>query len=638
MTKKQKKLLCKIIAAAILWLGAVLTLKFLGKDAEELPFYIGVPVFALPFLICGFDVLKKAVVNICHGQIFDENLLMALAACGAFAVGEYSEACTVMILYSAGQLIESIAVNRSRKSISAIMDIRPDTANVLREGKITEVDPSEVGTGELIVVRPGERIPIDGTITEGSTTINTVALTGEALPRDAKEGDRVVSGTVNQTGAITVRTDRVYSESTAARVMKLVEESAERKAKSESFITRFAKYYTPAVVILAVLAAFVPPLFGVELRKSVYVALDYLVISCPCAVVISVPLAFFAGIGACSKAGILVKGSNYLEFLAKTDTAVFDKTGTLTEGSFKVIAVHPERVSERELLRIAVMAESLSTHPISASLRLAYREEINSAEIGYIKEMPGMGVKAEIDGRVVYVGNGKLMEKYHADYKTCRLSGTAVHIALMPEEHNRHEDDCDCIAEYMGHIVISDSIKSNTKEALEALRTCGIGKTVMLSGDTESNAQEVSQELGIDKYYSSLLPDEKVGILEQIMAGEEKGRRVIFVGDGINDAPVLSRADVGVAMGGIGSDAAVEAADVVIMDDNIGKLSTMVRIAKFIKKIVLENIIFTILFKVAVMCLSPFDLCPVWLAVFADVGVMILAVLNSLRIMSYKAK
>lgn len=636
MTKKQKKTLIKIVAAGIVFVAVLVTLKVMGLDAEELPFYVGVPIFAVPFLIVGFDILRKAFLNIIRGQIFDENFLMAIAALGAFIIGEYTEAVVVMLLYQLGQLIESVAVGRSRKSIAAVMDIRPASATVLRDGAPVTVSPEEVKIGESIVVRPGERIPLDGVISEGVTTINTVALTGEAIPRDAKAGDRVVSGTINETSPITVTVDKEYSDSTVAKVLRLVEESSMKKAKSEGFITRFAKYYTPAVVILAALVAFLPPLFGADLKESVLRALDYLVISCPCAIVISVPLAFVAGMGRCSKAGVLVKGSEYLEKMAKTDTVVFDKTGTLTEGSFKVTAIHPETVSEKELLEIAVMAESWSTHPISASLKLAYNEEIDSSRIGYIKEIAGMGIEAQIDDRIVYVGNSKLMEKYRAAWHKCELVGTLIHIAIMPCEHNHHGEDCSCTAEYMGHILVSDRVKENTSAALGMLRKSGVSTVSMLSGDTEEVASSVAASLSLDSYRAGLMPDGKVGALEEMMTSKKEGRTLCFVGDGINDAPVLSRADVGIAMGGIGSDAAIEAADIVIMDDDLTRLSSVIGISKKVRSTVLANILFTILFKVAVMALSPFGLCPVWLAVFADVGVMVIAVMNSLRLLTVK--
>jgi len=628
MTGKQKKLLVRIISAAVFFAALRLI------PIEWPSWWAEAAAYLVPYLIVGYPVILKAVKNIIRRQIFDENFLMLLATVGAYAVREYSEAVFVMLFYQIGELLESVAVGKSRRSIAAAMDIRPDTANVIRDGKILTVSPEEVVPGESILIKPGEKVPLDGTITDGSTTVNTVALTGESLPRDARTGDRVVSGTVNMTGAITVRVDKSYSESTASKVLRLVEESSTRKAKSEGFITRFAKYYTPVVVFLAVAVALIPPLTGITgWKEALLKALNFLVISCPCAIIISVPLAFFTALGASSRRGVLVKGSSYLEALAFADTFVFDKTGTLTEGSFRVTAVHPETISEKELLEIAVMAESCSEHPISTSLRLAYDDEIDTSKITFINEIPGMGVEACINGRVVYVGNEKLMEKHRAEWHRCSLSGTTVHVAVMPSEHTGHcsEQSCDCQGEYMGHILVSDSIKSGTGQALATLRKSAGAKTVMLSGDSEEVTGAVASELGIDEYHASLLPDGKVTELEKILSGMKKNKKLVFVGDGINDAPVLSRADVGVAMGIIGSDAAIEAADVVIMDDNLDKLNTASRIAKKTRLIVMENIVFSLAFKVAVMLFSIFGTCPMWLAEFADVGVMVIAVLNSMR-------
>ena len=632
MTRKQKKSLAAIIAAAVLLAAAMVAGKLFGDGLNE---WVIRGIFVVPYLIVGFPVIRKAAVNIVHGQVFDENLLMTVATAGAFVMGECDEAVIVMLLYQIGELLESVAVGKTRRSVAAITDIRPDRANVIRNGETVEVSPNEVAVGETVIVRPGDRIPVDGIITEGSTAINTVALTGESVPRDAAPGDRVVSGTVNVSGVISVRSDRPYEDSTAARILRLIEESASRKAKTEGFITRFAKYYTPIVLILAVLLAVVPILFGNPVKESVLYALNLLVISCPCAIVISVPMAFFSALGASSKSGVLVKGSGYIEALAKLDTVMMDKTGTLTEGSFRVTAVHPEHVSEKELLEIAVMAESFSTHPISASLKLAYPEEIDGSRIGFVNELPGMGVEACIDGRIVYVGNSRLMEKYHAGWHECSLHGTTVHVAIMPCGHTGHHDapSCDCVAEYMGHILVTDSVKAGSAEAIKALSGIGVRRTVMLTGDTDEIAADVSSQLGITEYRAGLLPEGKVKELEKALSEKKKGGAVAFVGDGINDAPVLSRADVGVAMGGIGSDAAIEAADVVIMDDDLRKLPKVARISKKALRIIWENIIFALGFKAVIAVLSPFGLCPMWLAVFADVGVMLLAVLNSLRVL-----
>ncbi|MBR5767955.1 MAG: heavy metal translocating P-type ATPase [Clostridia bacterium] len=632
MTRKQKKSLFMIIAAAVLLAAAMAAEKLLGEKLNE---WIVRAIFVVPYLIVGFPVLKKAAVNVVHGQVFDENLLMTVATVGAFVMGECDEAVIVMLLYQIGELLESIAVGKTRKSVAEITNIRPDRANVVRDGQTVSVSPEEVAVGEMVVIRPGDRIPVDGVISEGRTSINTVALTGESVPRDAGPGDRVVSGTVNVSGAITVVSDRPYEDSTAARIIRLIEESSSRKAKTEGFITRFARYYTPVVLALAVLTAGIPIIFGNPVRESVLYALNLLVISCPCAIVISVPMAFFASLGAASKKGVLVKGSNYMEQLARLDTVMMDKTGTITEGSFRVTAVHPEHVSEKELLEIAVMAESFSTHPISASLKLAYPEEIDGTRIGFVNELPGMGVEACIDGRVVYVGNSKLMEKYHASWHECSLHGTTVHVAIMPGDHTGHHDapSCDCIAEYMGHILVTDSVKEGSREAIGGLGTCGVRRTVMLTGDTDEIAADVAKDVGVNEYRAALLPGDKVSELEKALDEKPKKTAVAFVGDGINDAPVLSRADVGVAMGGIGSDAAIEAADVVIMDDDLRKLPVVIGIAKKNRRIITANIVFALGFKAVVALLSPFGLCPMWLAVFADVGVMLLAVLNSLRIL-----
>ena len=564
-----------------------------------------------------WDVLWSAVRNIAHGQVFDEKFLMAVATLGAFAIREYPEAAAVMLFYQIGEWFQSIAVGKSRKSIAALMDIRPEYAVVLREGKEQEVDPEEVEIGEIIVLKPGERIPLDGTVIEGAGSVDTSALTGESLPADKTVGDTVLSGSINLSGVLKVKTSSTYAESTVARILELVENSSEKKARIENFITRFARWYTPLVVISAVLLAVIPPLFlSGSWADWINRALIFLVVSCPCALVVSVPLSFFGGIGGASRDGILVKGANYLEMLSKADTVVFDKTGTLTQGSFAVDAVHPSEISAEELLDIAAAAESYSSHPIAESVVSAFAGDIDRSRIGEIKEIAGMGIEAQVDGKTFFLGNGKLMEKAGAVWHECHLPGTAIHIS---------ED-----SSYMGHIIINDQIKPEVRESINKLKELGIKQTIMLTGDSEKVAKAVAEKIGVDSYRAELLPAQKVTAVEDLLGS---GAHVAFVGDGINDAPVLSRADVGIAMGALGSDAAIESADIVIMDDRISRLPLAIKIAHRTMRIVHENIILALGVKFAILILSAFGLTNMWWAVFGDVGVLIVAVLNAMRCM-----
>ena len=608
MTRKQKKTLWRIAAAALLTLvAALLPLEGIWRALA----------FAVPYLVIGWDVLYDAIRNILHGQVFDEKFLMALATLGAFATQEYPEAAAVMLFYQIGELFQSVAVGRSRKSIAALMDIRPDMARVLRDGEEIELDPEEVEVGETLVVRPGERIPLDGTILEGSGSIDTAALTGESLPVDVAAGDRVLSGSINLSGLLKIRAESVYAESTVARILELVENSSEKKARIENFITRFARWYTPLVVVSAVLLALLPPLFGQgPWREWIQRALIFLVVSCPCALVVSVPLSFFGGLGGASRDGILIKGANYLEMLERVDTVVFDKTGTLTQGRFAVDAIHPNEITAEELLDIAAAAESYSTHPVAESIVTAYGGEIDRSRIGEVEELAGMGVRAVVDGRSFFVGNGKLMAQVGADWHECHLPGTVIHVA---------EGAC-----YMGHIVISDQPKPDAAEAITKLKALGIRRTVMLTGDSEKVAQAVGEKLGVDEIHAGLLPAQKVEQVERLL---NEGCCVAFVGDGINDAPVLSRADVGIAMGALGSDAAIESADIVLMDDKPSRLPLAVKIARRTMRIVKENIVFSLLVKFAILILSALGLTTMWWAVFGDVGVLILATLNAMRCM-----
>ena len=608
MTRRQKKTLWRIVAAAALTgAAALLPVEGVWKALA----------FVVPYLVIGWDVLWSAVRNIAHGQVFDEKFLMAAATLGAFAIGEYPEAAAVMLFYQIGEWFQSVAVGRSRKSIAALMDIRPDFANVLRDGEEQQVDPEEVALGETIVVRPGERVPLDGVVLEGSGSVDTAALTGESMPADKTVGDTVLSGSINLTGLLKLRTSGVYAESTVARILELVENSAEKKARIEGVITRFARWYTPLVVISAVLLAVIPPLlFHGVWSDWIRRALIFLVVSCPCALVVSVPLSFFGGLGGASREGILIKGANYMEMLAKVDTIVFDKTGTLTQGRFAVDAIHPAEISAEELLDIAAAAESYSSHPVAESVVKAHEGDIDKSRIGEVKELAGLGVEAVVDGRVFSVGNGKLMDRVGADWHECHLPGTVIHIA----EGSR----------YMGHIVISDQLKPDAKEALQKLKTLGVKKTVMLTGDSEKAAKAVAETLGVDEVHAGLLPAQKVERVEALL---DAGGCVAFVGDGINDAPVLSRADVGVAMGALGSDAAIESADIVLMDDKPSRLPLAIRLARRTMRIVHENIVFALAVKFGILILSAFGLTNMWWAVFGDVGVLILAILNAMRCM-----
>ncbi|MGM9684360.1 MAG: heavy metal translocating P-type ATPase [Eubacteriales bacterium] len=606
MKRKQKITLARITAAGILTVAACFI------PLKGLPRLL---LFALPYLIAGYNVLWGALRNILHGRILDEQFLMAVATLGAFAIGDYPEASAVMIFYQVGELFQSIAVGKSRRSIASLMDIRPDYAVVVRDGEEIKVSPDKVAPGEIIVVRPGEKIPLDGEITDGATTVNTAALTGESLPADRTVGEKVISGSLNLSGVIRVRTEGTYSESTAAKILELVENSSSKKAKVENFITRFAKYYTPCVVGAALLLAFVPPLlFSQDLKECVYSALSFLVVSCPCALVVSVPMSFFGGIGGAARNGILIKGANYLEVLASADTVVFDKTGTLTKGSFAVEAVHPSGIDADALIDIAAVAESYSTHPVGESVVAAHKGHIEKDRLGSITEHAGLGIEAEVDGVRYYIGNGKLMDRVGATWHECHLSGTVIHIANDQE--------------YLGHIVINDEVKPDSAQAIRELRRIGITKTVMLTGDSEKAANRVRDAVGVDEVRAQLLPAQKVGALEELISS---GRKVAFVGDGINDAPVLARADVGVAMGALGSDAAIEAADVVLMDDKPSKIPVAIGIARKTMRIVRQNIVFSLAVKAIILILSALRLTNMWFAVFGDVGVMVLAILNSTR-------
>lgn len=605
MSRKQKKNLIRILAAV-----AVLLLSVLLPVADWIKIVIALVAYGL----AGWDVLWGAVRGIAHGQVFDEKFLMAVATLGAIASQDYNEACAVMIFYQIGELFQGIAVGKSRRDIAALMDIRPDTANVLRDGVEQEVSPEEVAVGETIVVKPGEKIPLDGEVIEGSTAVNTAALTGESLPQDKNVGDKVISGSINMTGVIKVRTTSEFGESTVARVLELVENSASKKAKVENFITRFARYYTPCVVIAALILAIIPPLFVGNWWNWVNRALTFLVVSCPCALVVSVPLSFFGGIGGASRKGILIKGSNYLETLSKVNTAVFDKTGTLTKGSFAVTAIHPAKVSNDELLDIAAVAECNSNHPIAQSIVAAHKGHINPERVSSVKEVAGRGVEAVIDGRTIYVGNSKLMDDVHADWHECHHVGTVIHIA----ENGK----------YLGHIVISDEPKPDSKKAIQQLKALGVKKVVMLTGDSRKVAENVANELGVDEVRAELLPADKVTEVEKLL---ESDGPLAFVGDGINDAPVLSRADVGIAMGALGSDAAIEAADVVLMDDKPSKIPEAMNIARKTMRIVRQNIIVSLTVKGLVLIITAIGMGNMWYAVFADVGVLILAVLNAMR-------
>ena len=616
MTKKQKHTLYRIILSALL-LGAAIALDKLGQ-LDSLPRWGKLAAFLVPYLIIGWDILLEAVENIFRGQVFDENFLMAVASVAAFCVGEYPEAAAVMLLYQVGELFQSCAVGKSRKSIAAMMDIVPEYANLETPNGIEETDPDEVPVGSVIVVKPGERIPLDGVVIEGESLIDTAALTGESVPRRAAPGSEVISGCVNGSGTLRVRTTKVYADATVTRILELVENASSRKARVEGFITRFAKYYTPIVTLCAVLLAVLPPLLlGKEWGEWIRRACIFLVVSCPCALVISVPLGFFGGIGAASRKGILVKGSNYLEALSKLSTLVFDKTGTLTKGEFKVSALRPAVGTQEELLELAALGESYSNHPIAASVREAYGREPALRRVQAAREVAGQGVLAELDGQELLVGSARLLQERGVDFTPSQEAGTLVYVALG--------------GLYRGVIVISDGLKEGAAEALAGVKKAGVGKTVMLSGDRRQAAEAVAKTLGLDGVEAELLPQDKVNALEKLLAAQTPGRTLGYVGDGLNDAPVLTRADVGIAMGSLGSDAAIEAADVVIMDDDLRKLPAALRIARKTMRIVKQNIVFALAVKFIILILGALGLANMWLAVFGDVGVSVIAILNSMR-------
>lgn len=606
--KKEKWILIRIVTAAVLVAAAMIA---------PLEGYWRLAAFLVPYAIVGWDVLWGALRNIFRGQVFDENFLMALATVGAFCIGEYPEGVLVMLLYQVGELFQDFAVDRSRRSIASLMDIRPDWANVEQENELVQVDPEEVSVGQIIVVKPGERIPLDGVVTEGSSTLDTAALTGESLPRAVEAGDEVISGCVNQSGLLRVQVTKPYGESTVARILELVENSSARKARYENFITRFARWYTPIVVIAAAVLGLVPPLFMGNWSEWINRALIFLVVSCPCALVISVPLSFFGGIGGASRQGILVKGGNYLEALAHVDTVVFDKTGTLTRGVFHVTAVHPRHVTSEELLEAAALAESYSDHPIARSLREAYGKPLDNSRLSSVEELSGRGVCAQIDGKKVCVGNHKLMAESGSECHRCHRIGTLVHVSID--------------GQYAGHIVISDEIKEDAPETIAALRQLGVKKSVMLTGDAKEVGEDAARRLGLEEVYAELLPADKVERVEALLAEKSPKSRLAFVGDGINDAPVLSRSDVGIAMGAMGSSAAIEAADIVLMDDKPSKIPTAIRIARKTLRIVRQNIVFALGVKGIVLVLGALGLANMWIAVFADVGVSVIAILNAMR-------
>ena len=621
LTKKQKKMRNRIIIAIALLAVTAVTLHFI-----EAPWWAELVLYTIPYVIAGYDVLKTAFINLIHGQIFDEKFLMMVATVGAIVTGEYPEATFVMLFYQIGELFQSIAVGRSRKSIAKLMDIRPDSATVIRDGEELEVSPEDVQVGEVIIVKPGEKIPLDGVIIEGESSVNQAALTGESAPVDKALSDNVISGTLNLTGVIKIRTTSTFGQSTVSKILELVENASDKKAKVENFITKFARYYTPAVVIAALVLGVVPPLFlGIgswEIWKEWLTrACVFLVVSCPCALVVSVPLSFFGGIGGASKDGILIKGAGYMEVLAKIDTVVFDKTGTLTKGVFGVDDVHPNLISKAELLDIAACCESFSSHPVAQSIVRAHEGHIDKSLIGEVTEIAGKGVKAVVEGKTYYCGNGQLMEICGADWHDCHLTGTIIHIA--------REDDGKC--EYLGHIVINDQIKEDSEEAIKSLKNAGVKRLVMLTGDKKSVAENVAGKLGLTGFFAELLPADKVSKVEELLKNG-KGR-LAFVGDGINDAPVLMRADCGIAMGAMGSDAAIESADVVLMDDKPSKIADAIKIARKTMRIVWENIIFALGVKAIILVLGALGIANMWLAVFGDVGVLIIAILNAMRCM-----
>ncbi len=613
MTRKQKRNLFRIVLSAVLLVVAWV----LPTDG-----LLRLLTFLIPYAVAGYDVVFSAIRNILLGQVFDENFLMSVATIGAFFIADYPEAVAVMVFYQVGELFQSIAVGKSRKSIAALMDIRPDYANVLRDGTVQTVTPEEIEIGEIIEIKPGEKIPLDAVITKGETTVNTSALTGESIPVPCRIGDSVISGSVNQNGLVYAKVTSTFGESTVSKILDLVENATSKKAKSENFITRFAKYYTPCVVFAALALAVLPPLIlKQDFAPWVTRALTFLVVSCPCALVVSVPLSFFGGIGGASKHGVLIKGANYLETLAKAQTVVFDKTGTLTNGTFTVTEIHPKEMSESNLLEIAAAAERFSTHPIAISILKACGKETDKSRVTNIEERAGQGISAEIDGKSVFVGNAALMDAIGVEWDVCETVGTTVHIAVD--------------GVYAGYILIADTVKSDAKTALEELKNMGVQKTVMLTGDSDTVGQAVAKELAIDEVYTQLMPDDKVRITEKLLAEQPEKAALAFVGDGINDAPVLARADIGIAMGALGSDAAIEAADVVLMDDKPSKLVRALHISRKTMRIVRENIVFALLVKAVVLIFSAFGLAGMWLAVFADVGVMVLAVCNAMRAMHY---
>ena len=619
MNKKQKKMLIRIIVAAVL----IVLFSKLPIDG-----YVRFGLFMIPYLVIGYDILQKAFKGIRNKQVFDENFLMAVATVGAILLGDYSEGVAVMLFYQIGELFQSYAVGKSRRNISELMDIRPDYANIEVDGKLEQIDPDEVEIGTVIVVQPGEKVPIDGVIIDGVSTLNTSALTGESLPRDAKAGDEVISGCINMTGVLKIRTIREFGESTVSKILELVENSSSRKSKSENFISKFAKYYTPVVCYGALALAFIPPIVLLIMGKPamwgdwIYRALTFLVISCPCALVISIPLSFFAGIGGASNQGVLVKGSNYLETLAQTSYVVFDKTGTMTQGVFEVSGVHHNEISDEKLLEYAALAECSSSHPIGKSLQKAYGKPIDRNRVTNIEEISGNGVTAKVDGISVAAGNAKLMKRLGISYQECHHVGTVIHMAVD--------------GRYEGHILISDILKPHAKEAIAELKKAGIKKTVMLTGDSKRVADQVAKELGIEEVYSELLPADKVSKVEELLHQKSEKEKLAFVGDGINDAPVLSRADIGIAMGALGSDAAIEAADIVLMDDDPLKISKAIKIARKCIHIVYENIYFAIGIKILCLILGALGIANMWMAIFADVGVMIIAVLNAIRTLFVK--
>ena len=619
MNKKQKKMLARIIISAVL----IVLFSMLPIDG-----YVQFGLFMIPYLVIGYDILQKAFKGIRNKQVFDENFLMAVATVGAILLGDYSEGVAVMLFYQIGELFQSYAVGKSRRNISELMDIRPDYANIEVDGKLEQVDPDEVEIGTVIVVQPGEKVPIDGVIIDGVSILNTSALTGESLPRDAKAGDEVISGCINMTGVLKIRTIREFGESTVSKILELVENSSSRKSKSENFISKFAKYYTPVVCYGALALAFIPPIVLLIMGKPamwgdwIYRALTFLVISCPCALVISIPLSFFAGIGGASNQGVLVKGSSYLEALAETDIVVFDKTGTMTQGVFEVSGVYNNTIDKDELIKYAAFAESYSTHPISKSLQKAYGEEIDKTLVTDVEEISGEGVKANVSGREVAAGNRKLMRRLGLEYAECNEAGTQVHVAVD--------------GAYAGLILISDLLKPHAKQAIEELKKAGVRKTVMLTGDAKNVADAVAKELNIDAVYSELLPADKVSKVEELLEHKKSKKKLAFVGDGINDAPVLSRADIGIAMGALGSDAAIEAADIVLMDDDPLKISKAIKISRKCLRIVYENIYFAIGIKLICLVLGAIGIANMWVAIFADVGVMVIAVINAIRALFVK--